>query len=104
MVDAVIEPDESTTNAPLATDMVPVVLIEMLDARSLPVIEPSVIEELETEFVPTVDVIPVNPEPSPENPVAVTVPITWSFVCGVSVPMPIFKPLVARNISDWTGL
>ena len=88
IADAVIDPALSTTNPPLATDMVPVVLKLMLEARSLPVIEPSVMEELLTEFAPTDAFMPVNCEPLPINPVAVTVPITCRVVDGVVVPMP----------------
>ena len=73
--EAVMEPALSTTKFPLATDIVPVVLMLMFVARSLPVIEPSTIEPLLTELVPTEEPeIPVNCEPSPINPAAVTVP------------------------------
>ena len=46
-------------------------------ARSQPVIEPSTMDELPTAFPLTEEAeIPVNPAPSPEKPVAVTVPMT----------------------------
>ena len=90
---AVMEPVESTTNAPLATDIVPVVPMLMFDARSVPAIVPSTMELLLTESAPTDDEeMPVSPEPFPTNPVAVTVPTTTSFVDGVMVPMPTFPP------------
>ncbi len=74
---AVIEPALSTTKFPLATDSVPVVLMLMFDAKSALAIVPSTMEALLTELLPTDDAeMPVNCEPSPENPVAVTVPIT----------------------------
>ena len=44
---------------------------------------------------PPVAVIPVREEPSPINPVAVTVPITCSVVAGVVVPMPTLPDVVA---------
>ena len=62
---------------------------------SLPVIESSTIVALLTEFALGVDDTFVNPEPSPENPVAVTVPITCSVVAGVVVPMPTLPDVVA---------
>ena len=67
IVVAVMEPLMSTTKLPLATDIVPVVLMLMFDARSAPVIEPSMIVALLTEFVLDDDVIPVNAEPLPEK-------------------------------------
>ena len=103
MADAVIEPVEviivavmepllSTLKLPAFTVIEPMSsdFVDMLSvlAMSLPVIEPSTIVELLTEFAPTVAVIPVNCEPSPIKPVAVTVPITYSVVAGVVVPMP----------------
>src|SRR3990167_5869015 len=65
--EAVMEPELSTTKFPLATDIVPVVLMLMSDARSAPIIAPSAIEALLTEFVLDDDVMPVNPEPLPEK-------------------------------------
>ena len=92
IVDAVIEPALSTLKLPALTVKEPIfnVVSVMLSvfAMSLPVIESSTIVALVTEFAPGVDVTFVNPEPSPENPVAVTVPITCSVVAGVVVPMP----------------
>ena len=95
---AVIAPALFTTKFPLATDIVPVVLRLMFEARSAPTIVPSdiwlvvtapvAIMPLVTELVPGVEVIPVSPEPLPENPVAVTVPMTCRVVEGVVVPMP----------------
>jgi hypothetical protein len=46
-------------------------------------------DELLTAFPLTDEAeMPVNPEPSPENPVAVTVPLIASAVAGVVVPIP----------------
>ena len=58
-------------------------------------IEPSTICALPTELTPTVDGTFVNCDPSPINPVAVTVPITCSVVAGVVVPMPTLPDVVA---------
>ncbi len=103
IVVAVMEPEESTTKFPLATDMVPVVVRLMFVARSLPVIEPSEIVELLTEFAPGDAEMPVSPEPSPvklpEKPSAVTVPFTWRAVEGVFVPMPTLPSFRAYTTS-----
>ena len=100
IADAVIDPALSTIKFPLATDMVPVVLRLMFDARSLPIIEPSTMELLLTELAPTEEPeIPVNCEPSPTNPVAVTVPMTCRVVEGVFVPTPTFPSFLAYTTS-----
>ena len=99
IVDAVIEPALSTLKLPALTVKEPMfnVVSVMLSvfAMSLPVIESSTIVALLTEFALGVDDTFVNPEPSPENPVAVTVPITCSVVAGVVVPMPTLPDVVA---------
>ena len=64
-------------------------------AMSLPVIESSTIVALLTEFALGVDDTFVSCDPSPINPVAVTVPITCSVVAGVVVPMPTLPDVVA---------
>ena len=98
-VDTVAEPALSTLKLPVLTVKEPMfnVVSVMLSvfAMSLPVIESSTIVALVTEFAPGADVTFVNPEPSPENPVAVTVPITCSVVAGVVVPMPTLPDVVA---------
>ena len=99
IVEAVIEPALSTLKLPGFTVNEPMfnVVSVMLSvfAMSLPVIESSTIVALLTEFALGVDDTFVNPEPSPENPVAVTVPITCSVVAGVVVPMPTLPDVVA---------
>ena len=44
-------------------------------------------------LIKSVAPVPVNPEPSPENKVAVTVPSTSNFVSGIVLPIPTL-PLV----------
>src|SRR3990172_8585006 len=95
MADAVIEPALSTLKLPALTVNEPIFnvvsVMPSVSDMSLPVIELSTIVELLTEFalgVPDDPDIPVKPEPSPTNPVAVTVPITTNAVEGVVVPMP----------------
>ena len=99
IVDAVIEPALSTLKLPVLTVNEPMfnVVSVMLSvfAMSLPVIESSTIVALLTEFALGVDDTFVNCDPSPINPVAVTVPITCSVVAGVVVPMPTLPDVVA---------
>ena len=78
--------------------IVPVVLTLIVPDKSAVLIEPSTICALPTELAPTVDGTFVNCDPSPEKPVAVTVPITCSVVPGVVVPMPTFPVLKTFNI------
>src|SRR3990172_1566096 len=77
-VDTVVEP----------AFIVPVVFTLIVPDKSAVLIEPSNISTLLTVSAPTDAEIPVNCEPSPINPAAVTVPITYSVVAGVVVPMP----------------
>ena len=99
IVDAVIEPALSTLKLPALTVKEPMfnVVSVMLSvfAMSLPVIDSSTIVALLTEFALGVDDTFVNCDPSPTNPVAVTVPITCSVVAGVVVPMPTLPDVVA---------
>ena len=66
--------------------------------KSAVLIEPSTICALPTELAPTVDGTFVSCDPSPINPVAVTVPITYSVVPGVVVPIPTLPVLKTFNI------
>src|SRR3989338_9489628 len=77
-VDTVVEP----------AFIVPVVFTLIVPDKSAVLIEPSIISALLTESAPAVDGTFVNCEPSPINPAAVTVPITYSLVPGVVVPIP----------------
>ena len=99
-----MEPALSTLKFPAFTVTEPISIdfddILSALARSLPVIEPSVMVELLTEFALTDEAeMLVNPEPFPENPVAVTVPMTWSAVDGVLVPIPTFPSFFAHTTS-----
>ena len=98
-VDTVAEPALSTLKLPALTVNEPIfnVVSVMLSvfAMSLPVIESSTIVALLTEFALGVDDTFVSCDPSPINPVAVTVPITCSVVAGVVVPMPTLPDVVA---------
>ena len=108
IVDAVIEPALSTLKLPAFTVNEPIfnVVSVMLSvfAMSLPVIESSMIVALLTEFALGVDDTFVSCDPSPTNPVAVTVPdafispITCNFTCGVSVPIPTLSLFPSINI------
>ena len=75
--------------------IVPVVLTLIVPDKSAVLIEPSSICALPTELAPTVDGTFVSCDPSPINPVAVTVPMTCSVVEGVVVPMPTLPDVVA---------
>ena len=108
MVVAVMEPALSTLKFPAFTVTEPISIdfddILSALARSLPVIEPSVMVELLTEFALTDEAeMLVNPEPFPENPVAVTVPMTWSAVDGVLVPIPTFPSFFAHTNQGTAG-
>src|SRR3972149_3851728 len=91
-VDAVAEPALSTLKLPALTVNEPIFnvvsVMASVFAMSLPVIELSTIVALLTESAPGAVVTFVSCEPSPMNPVAVTVPTTCSVVEGVVVPMP----------------
>ena len=99
IVVAVIEPALSTLKLPALAVNDPIfnVVSVMLSvfAMSLPVIELSTIVALLTESAPGAAGTFVNCDPSPINPVAVTVPNTCSVVAGVVVPMPTLPDVVA---------
>src|SRR3990167_2366973 len=98
-VDAVAEPALSTLKLPALTVNEPIFnvvsVMASVFAMSLPVIELSTIVALLTESAPGAVVTFVSCEPSPMNPVAVTVPTTCSVVEGVVVPMPTLPDVVA---------
>ena len=102
-VDTVVEPALSTLKLPALAVNEPIsnVVSVMLSVfeMSLPVIELSTIVELVTESAPGADGTFVNCEPSPINPVAVTVPVTCSIVAGVVVPMPTFPSFSILNVT-----
>jgi len=75
--------------------IVPVVLTLIVPDKSAVLIEPSAICALLTESAPGVAGTFVSCDPSPMNPVAVTVPTTCSVVAGVVVPMPTLPDVVA---------
>jgi len=98
-VDTVVEPALSTLKLPALAVNDPIfnvvsVILSVFE-MSLPVIELSTIVELVTESPPGAAVTFVNCDPSPINPVAVTVPVTCSIVAGVVVPMPTLPEVVA---------
>src|SRR3989338_6961649 len=78
--------------------IVPVVFTLIVPDKSAVLIEPSTICALPTELAPTAAGTFVNCDPSPINPVAVTVPITYSVVPGVVVPIPTLPVLKTFNI------